>query len=69
MDNSKGKKSPPDTHYRHRLPAETFCHSVWLYHVFLKIEDQFDLPAGAGDHPRSLESVSGPTLSWRDTAG
>ena len=25
---------PPDTHYRHRCPAEIISHAVWLYHVF-----------------------------------
>jgi putative transposase len=25
---------PPDPHYRHRFPAETVSHGVWLYHVF-----------------------------------
>jgi hypothetical protein len=34
VDNSKGKKPPPDTHYRHRLPADIIGDSVWLYHVF-----------------------------------
>src|ERR1700682_4012832 len=27
-------KSPPDPHYRHRVPAEIITHAVWLYHVF-----------------------------------
>jgi hypothetical protein len=27
-------KSRPDSHYRHRFPAEIISHAVWLYHVF-----------------------------------
>jgi putative transposase len=27
-------KPPPDSHYRHRFPAEIICHAVWLYDVF-----------------------------------
>src|ERR1700752_3926521 len=29
-----GLKPPPDSHYRHRFPAEIISHAVWLYHVF-----------------------------------
>jgi putative transposase len=27
-------KSPPDSHYRHRFPAEIISRAVWLCHVF-----------------------------------
>jgi putative transposase len=27
-------KKPPDSHYRHRFPAELISQAVWLHHVF-----------------------------------
>ena len=27
-------KKPPDSHYRHRFPADLISHAVWLYHMF-----------------------------------
>jgi hypothetical protein len=33
-------KPASDPHYRHRFPAETISHAVWLYHVFsLRLRD------------------------------
>jgi hypothetical protein len=29
-----GMKPPPSPHYRHRFPAESISHAVWLYHMF-----------------------------------
>src|SRR5271165_6097854 len=27
-------KTPPDSNYRHRFPADLISHAIWLYHVF-----------------------------------
>jgi len=44
-----GMKPPPDSHYRHRFPAEIICHAVWLYHVFsLSLRDVELLLAARG---------------------